>query len=89
MGYHDEAPGNETPAELRRRLESFGLKVHELVQTETLQSGCAGVFLGYGLGMMMAQGATEEEVREAFEKILRPLVDQAWAVKAHERETFS
>lgn len=91
MGYQDELPPEEqeTGKALHDRLEAFARKVHELTQLEPQQSGCGGVLLGYGLGLVMAQGATEADLRAHCDKIIRGLIKGQAAIEAHERKTFS
>jgi len=55
---------------LRDRLHAFTLKVYTLVKQEAEESGTAGALLGLGAGLMFAQGATKDEIREVFEKSL-------------------
>lgn len=90
MGYHDEDPSlDETEAELNQRLTIFANQVHELTAAQARQSGVGGVLLGYGLGLIMAQGATEADLRAHCENIIRGLVSGQAAIQAHERKTFS
>lgn len=91
MGYRDELPaeGLETMVELNERLTVFANKVHELAATEARQSGVGGVLVGYGLGLIMAQGATEADLRSHCENIIQGLVNGQAAIQAHERKTFS
>lgn len=56
---------------------------------QELQSGCGGTLVGYGLGFMMAEGLTEDELRQACEGVIRGLVAGYAAIQAHERKTFS
>lgn len=90
MGYHDELPpGSETDEEVVVRLNGFAKQVHELASGQELQAGCGGVLVGYGLGLIMAQGASEADLRAHCDNIIRGLVDGQAAIEAHERKTFS
>jgi len=89
MGYHDEAPSGETDEQVQARLTAFALKLNDLVKSETWDSGLGGAICGYGLGLMMAQGAGEPEIREVFEQTLAGLMAGAAAIVAHEKKTFS
>lgn len=90
MGYYDEdAPGGESDEQLVLRLNGFAQKVHALVESEPLKSGCGGALVGYGLGLIMAQGGVEADLRAHCEQIIRGLVDGHAAIVAHEKKTFS
>jgi len=80
---------NETEVEVEARLTSFALRLNDLVKTEPSDSGIGGALCGYGLGLMLAQGSSEAEIREVFEETLRGLMAGAAAIVAHEKKTFS
>lgn len=89
MGYSDEAPSGETDDQVAERITAFALKLNDLVKAEPYDSGLGGALCGYGLGLMLAQGAGEAEIREVFEKTLSGLMAGAAAIRAHEEKTFS
>ena len=60
-------------AEMRARLEAFSLKLHALIQAEQESSGLSGCLMGYSIGLMRAHGATEEDVRGIFERVITPV----------------
>lgn len=87
--YDEEAPGDESDEQVVLRLNGFAAKVHALVESETLKSGCGGALVGYGLGLIMAQGASEADLRQHCDNVIRGLVDGYAAIQAHEKKTFS
>jgi hypothetical protein len=86
MGHPDAAPEEQVAL----KLNGFARKVHALVQEAgDLETEYAGVCLGYGLGALMALGATEAQLRERCEEAIQGLADGAAAIVAHEKKTFS
>lgn len=86
MGYPEATPEEQVAL----RLNGFAQEVHALVEaSEELKIECAGVCIGYGLGAIMALGATEAQLRDRCDQIIRGLVDGAAAIVAHEKKTFS
>jgi hypothetical protein len=89
MSYHDEAPSGESDAEVTHRLGAFAMKLHELVDAEKHTSGCGGTLVGFGLGLMMAEGADPAELRAACENVIQGLIEGSELLRERERKTLS
>lgn len=89
MGYHDEDSSLDSD-EAAGRIVQFALKLRALIEEEGRHtSGIGGALLGYGLGMMLGEGASEADLREQCERALAGLMAGAKVITDHEQKTFS
>ncbi len=57
----------------KAKIHAFTRRLAALIEAEADLKGIGGVLVGYGAGFMLAEGSTEEDVRECFEHGLREL----------------
>lgn len=72
----------ELDAEFRERLREFSARLTALVQSEPSADGIGEYLLGYGAGMLMRIGDTEQQVHAALEAIFERTREQRMKLQA-------